>query len=101
MLSSNKFVVAALEKSFRRIQILKEEVDSLELGFTKESSSFADAAISPDQKTIIAVSQSSSEILVISMEPWKVLGSSVHLLDHTIKVEFLNHLNFLLYSSHA
>ena len=94
-------MVAALEKSFKRIQILKEIVDSEELKFGSDSSSFGDAAISLDQKTLVVASQSTSELLVISIEPWKVIGSSVHLLDHTINIEFINQLNFLLYSAHA
>ena len=101
ILLSAHFVSLALEKSFKRISIQSSSVDPQELRFSMDSSRFADAAISPDEKIVVAASQSSSEILLISVENWKVLGSSVHLLDHTIQIEFLSQQSFLLYSSHA
>lgn len=86
ILSTKEHVIIALEKTFRRIDILKELVEPKMIQFSSESSNFGDFALSPDQKTLISVSQSSSELLVADIDSWRMLQSSSHKLDHSVKI---------------
>lgn len=86
ILSTKEHVIIALEKTFRRIDILKELVEPKMIQFSSESSNFGDFALSPDQKALISVSQSSSELLVADIDSWRMLQSSSHKLDHSVKI---------------
>ena len=99
--SSEKYLVAGLDKYLKKVDIASEKINEANIGFRDPASNIADLKITNNQKYSIAVSRTTSEVMVVDNEHWKYCGGTTHVLDHTVKLLVIDKQNYILYNSHA